>query len=338
MSEAAFPIVGPVLVLLLGLPLSALVAKVLLWALARVSAAPEAFLGLRYSIIAGSSVAPLAWFLSASLHQAETGNTEVVCATAHEPGASCIDGLAFCLTLAVSALVLAYVRGQSWRRRDHDSYSAESAVVGRLAALCHADPHLRPLGGRIWLSKRDVPPIATFGFLRPRIVLRSEFVDALDDDAITAALHHELAHLKAWDPLRYLVLAWSLAMNPLGAWLLRAELRFWKLGREIHCDREAVCAGASAAALAQALVTAARPVAAPVPALGPNEVQTLKLRVSLLLAYDEHCPIPRAGDSGLGLAIAALAIFLALPHGTGTELLNVVHSVSESSVALLVDD
>ena len=75
MNEVIFPLLGPVLVVMVALPASALAARALLTALSRLQPAvvvPRQS-ALRYAIIVASSMAPLAWFLSASLHQAESG-------------------------------------------------------------------------------------------------------------------------------------------------------------------------------------------------------------------------------------------------------------------------
>jgi hypothetical protein len=119
---------------------------------------------------------------------------------------------------------------------------------------------------------------------------------------------------------------------------LRHELSHWLLAREIQCDREAVLNGASAAALAQAIVTAARPMPAdPTAALGEVDAPALKLRVSLLMAYSERVPVRYSLRPALRLVLCAIAFVALLPHRGGTGALDVVHVLTESTIALLTE-
>jgi beta-lactamase regulating signal transducer with metallopeptidase domain len=153
------------------------------------------------------------------------------------------------------------------------------------------------------------------------------FAATLTDAMLAAALSHEREHVRALDPLRYLLLELALHVNPVGRWLLTTHAARWTDAREAHCDREAVLGGAEPLPLAQALLKAARPGPVLVPALAPNSLAVLKLRVSLLLAFAErhprrHC---RDGQATIPIAFALLLIAMLLPHQTGTQALDALH-------------
>ena len=141
------------------------------------------------------------------------------------------------------------------------------------------------------------------------------------------------------DPLRYFIAWLALAVNPLGRWLLGPELTRWIVAREAHCDREAVLAGASAPALAQALVAAARfssvgPAPA-APALRSPCANVLRLRVDLLLAYAERTPDRCCRAPSLRLAVCGFVLALALAHPYGEKPLNTLHRTTEDVASFI---
>jgi Zn-dependent protease with chaperone function len=341
MNEAAFPLVGPVLVFTLALPVSALLAKALLWAVGQLENRSNVPVppGVRYAILVASSAVPLAWFISASLHQAESGASALVCAAIHAPGAFCAEAAYFSLAL----LLLAGASGvprlarEQFPRRSSPSMGAD-AVRRRLSSLVAGRESLRSLEGRLAVSDM-APAITTVGVISPRVIVRTSFAEALDDEALASALHHELEHVRGRDPLRYFAVWWALAVNPFGSWMLRAEHARWLLSREAHCDRNAVFSGASASALAHALVIAARPARVTMsPALGCGHLAAVKLRIGLLLAYADKSPRRGRDIPGLRLVSTLLVFVLVLPHGGGTEPLDAVHEASESAVALFTNN
>lgn len=340
MTEAFFPLVGPLVVFFVVLPLSAVLAKLVLLGVARFSGEGASLHDrqrMRYLLLVASSGVPLAWFISASVHQAESGLTATVCAVDHA-GASCDEPALFAvalITLVGALLVPRLLRGYR-AVRPSTSPTAERAAT-RLAALVQSRPSLWELRGRILSSDTLHSPIATVGIFSPAVAVRSSFASALDDDALVAALHHELEHVRARDPLRYLAISFAVAVNPLGRWILGGELSRWILARETHCDRAAVLGGASSPALAHALVTAAR---APMPALltvglGSTGAPGIKLRVDLLMAYSDRLPRHCCGEPALRIALLLMAVAFALPHGSGTDALDMVHIASESTLALI---
>jgi beta-lactamase regulating signal transducer with metallopeptidase domain len=161
-------------------------------------------------------------------------------------------------------------------------------------------------------------------------------MERLDDEALVGALHHELEHVRGRDPLRYAVAGWALSVNPWGRFLLEHELDEWLLGRELYCDREAVRKGASAPAIAHAIVTAARPMAPPpMAALGTTSFEALKLRVQVLLAYAEQPPQPSRKQPGFAAAVLAMIALALLPHAGATGVLDAVHVIAERTLMLV---
>lgn len=336
MTEAVFPLLGPLFVFGLALPCLALVVKLLLLALRR-SEGPHLRLRLPYVLIVASSGVPLIWLISAGLHQAETGRSAAICIAPHGPDALCTEAIYFTLALVGLSALFALPR-LIWEQLILRGSPSEAArrTSERIAGLLER-PELGALRGRCVVRDALRHPIVTVGVISPRLAIRTSFVQSLDDESLVAVLHHELEHVLGRDPLRYFIAWWALAINPLGRGFLNGELARWVLAREIHCDREAVLAGASGPALAHSLVRASRPgPAIPVPALGATNLATLQLRVGLLLAYSERPPVACCRGPALRIALALLLLVSALPHSAGTELLDVLHATSERAGGFLI--
>lgn len=337
MTEAVFPLLGPLIVFGLALPCLALVVKLLLLALRR-SEGPHLRLRLPYVLIVASSGVPLIWLISAGLHQAETGRSAAICIAPHGPDALCTEAIYFTLALIGLSALFALPR-LIWEQLILRGSPSEVArqTSERIAGLVFERPELGALRGRCVVRDSLRHPIVTVGVISPRLAIRTGFVQGLDDESLVAVLHHELEHVIGRDPLRYFIAWWALAINPLGRGFLNGELARWVLAREIHCDREAVLAGASGPALAHSLVRASRPrAAAPVPALGASNLATLQLRVGLLLAYSERPPVGCCRGPALRIALALLLLVSALPHSAGTELLDILHATSERAGGFLI--
>ena len=333
LDEVVFPVLGPLFVVLLALPCAALLARAILRGLDVIDAG-HSLVGIRYAILVGSSVVPLAWFVSASLHQAPDART--VCLADHLPGAPCFEARWFALILILLTVVPGLV--QLWRVRPRPARPAAAAIVRRVNRLLETTPGLVALRDRIrWIDDGLGNPmaLATRGIVSPRVHLRASFAAQLDDEALVAALHHELEHVSARDPLRYLIVEWALSANPFGGWLLRPECERWRLARELHCDRAAVSSGASPTGLAIAIVKAARPDSGLLPALGAGSIEVLNLRTTLLLAYSEDPPDrPRRGPA-LRLVLGACIAVALLPQlGVGTGPLDDIHEFSERAATL----
>lgn len=344
MKEIVFPLFGTAFVVLVVLPAFALLTKGILILLERDNAGgPLHGLTIRYVLIVGATALPLAWFLSAGLHQAETGQAAaaaVTCLFDHDTAALCFEPGLFALALlAVSAVGAAAVARRLGAPRDSGSSAEGSATAARLERVLGERSTLASLRGRMSVTDEVGFAIGTHGFVRPRVVVGSSFAAGLSDDMLASALGHESEHVLAYDPLRYFVLEWALALNPFGRPLLEPHAVGWRAAREAHCDREAVILGAAPLALADAIVRAARPGPRPAVALGTRDASILKFRVEMLFAFAERAPVRccHRGPSAFPVALVLLIVTLLLPHGTSTAALDALHSGAESALANLVN-
>lgn len=337
MSELLFPIFGTLTIVLLLLPLGALLGVGGLRALERWDRGGTRWGTVRYLLLVVPTLLPLLWSISAALHQAETGRSVIACLLAHELHQLCAEPLLF------AAAMTAFALARSWRlaarlprlRRGEPASGARALRVARLLA---EDPALHALRDRcVIVRERTVGGSATVGIFRPVVALDADFVDRCDDETLSGALAHELAHLHARDPLRYLLLALAVRLNPLGR-LLRREARVWIYRRELQCDRAAVLHGATPFGVARALLLAARPPHAAVAHIRGGSAKKLRLRVELLLSYAETRPSSDLGRGSWALALAALVGLAALadPHVAGTDLLDALHSSVERIAAELL--
>ena len=207
MSEAVFPILGPLIVVVVVLPLAALVARLVLALVASFESARgvSSYQAFRYATLVGSSALPLCWFISASLHQAESGASALVCLAEHAPGADCTESAYFALALIALALLVALPRLVRDARAVRASRSAGAEAVGaRIDALLRGRPALSALLGQVVVSNDARAPIATVGIVTSRVVVQTAFAESIDDEALAGALHHELEHFRDYDPLALL--------------------------------------------------------------------------------------------------------------------------------------
>jgi hypothetical protein len=159
--------------------------------------------------------------------------------------------------------------------------------------------------------------VATVGLLRPHIVFAPQLAKRLDDRAIEAALAHERAHVRHWDPLRIWVAQFATDLQwPWGS----AQRRFtsWLAALEEARDDEARAAGIDGADLAGALVGALRFHSAKcctggVGLIGQPEV--VQARIARLLRPLPDAVLPR--DSSRIVIAALLVLTLALAMGLG---------------------
>lgn len=339
MTEIAFPILGTLFFFAVVLPGAAVVAKVILIAMEqRHARGPLHGLHARYVVLSGASLLPAAWFLSAGMHQAETGRSVVACLLDHDAAAACFEPALFVgsLALVLSTCVAARLRGLA--APSASSSPRAFALRARLASLAATRGLDAGLVRRIRVTAREDFAIATAGFVRAHVTLGEAYGAQLDDDALVAAIAHEAEHVKTRDPLRYLLLDVALAMNPLGRFLLAPHAASWFGAREAHCDREAVVRGANPLALAHAIVRAARPTHREAVALGARDTEILKLRIGLLLAFAEERPVRccHRSESVLSIAFVLLACASLLPHQTGTAALDALHTGAEHSLQLVL--
>jgi len=335
-NELVFPVIGSLAVVVLLLPAAAIFAKAVLWMLRHVSTAGVLHgLGTRALVLVASSAVPLVWLISAGVHQAETGRSALACVFPHPGADECAESALFALILVTFvAITVVPMVLREWLAVRRARQRIDLRLTARLEVLIDRTPALLALKRRTIGITGSGTAIATHGLLRPVVIVDAGLAVSLDDIALTAALCHELEHVAGRDPFRYFLVSLALALNPFGKWLLASELGRWIVSREVHCDRAAVLAGADPAALAHALVVAARPGPTLSANLGPSETASLKLRVDLLLAYAERPPKLCCGKNGsrLGMVVVLAVTAAILPHHFGTHALDVLHSGAEHAV------
>jgi len=198
-------------------------------------------------------------------------------------------------------LLLAFRRGERFRRLAREETSERVRTIARECAealVISPVPVLAAPG-------LDGP--VTLGALRPVVLLPPGFAAAHEDDAIRAALGHELAHVRRRD---YGVnLAFETALLPF-AWHPAARLLRRRLGetREMACDELASERLLGARRYARSLVVVASGIGrpAPSPALGVDDAGILEDRIRHLLRPRGTSPARRR----LGIA-AGVALLLA---------------------------
>ncbi len=171
-----------------------------------------------------------------------------------------------------------------------------------------------------------------------KVLIIIEFLDALDDGALTGARLHEAAHVRSLDPFRLFMLSLCQSLNP-AAFLLRPEAQRWRLAREAACDEQAVQSGGDPLCLAQAIVTAARLTLGPVPTqlapLGGRGLENIQLRVALLLRHDGSARrVTRTEVPLMGLMML-LSLAALVPHVLGSGPLDTIHIGIETALAIL---
>jgi Zn-dependent protease with chaperone function len=334
-TEVWFPLLGAALLVSIVLPACALLAKALLALVERTElGGPLQALNLRYVLLISSSFVPLAWFLSAALHQAESGKFVLACLFDHEAASLCFEPGFFALTVLLVMLGCALPALRGLRPARTSSTLDARGLALRIGQLVATRPALKPLAGRVLATDEAGFALGTYGFVEPRVIVGVAFAARLTDDMLAAALGHELEHVRLLDPLRFLLLRIALALNPLGRGLLAPHVACWFAAREATCDREAVLDGAQPLALADAIVRAARPSKREAVALGARDTEVLRFRVGMLLAYAERVPA-RASERGPGAlpwALGVLLLTLFLPHQTGTAALDILHTGTEHTL------
>ncbi|MET0413226.1 MAG: hypothetical protein ABW217_18110, partial [Polyangiaceae bacterium] len=188
MSEAVFPVLGAAFVVLVLLPLSALATKLGLTLLERAAfAGPLHALNLRYLLLTGSSLLPLAWLLSAGLHQLESGKSALACLLDHAGAAHCLEPAAFALALLLlfNAAALPLVRRT---RAARPLPAADGSTHARVQGVIATRPMLQTLGGRVVVTSASDFTLGTLGWLKPEVFVGADFAAKLSDDMLASAL------------------------------------------------------------------------------------------------------------------------------------------------------
>ncbi|HZO12686.1 MAG TPA: hypothetical protein VFB62_05500 [Polyangiaceae bacterium] len=321
MNELAIPLLLVVGLYAVVVPLVTLAVKAALWLPRRAAGDVATYSsGVFYALLVAPLAAPTLWLVSAAIHASEPDAAVPRCVAAMT-AERCQHLIGFA-ALATAVAAVGIVVGHCSRDRSQSRRaSSKSSASRRLASLCLAHPALARHAARIHAVVDPADDVRTVGLFRPVIEVGSALLARLDDDEVIAALLHEREHAVALDPLRFLLAEVCLLLNPAGA-LLRGELRRWRLGREVACDRAALGHGADRYALASALVAAARPLppTASSAALG-CALEMVTLRIKLILGTPE----PRAPRRTQLLEVVALVSCIALPHLLGDWPLDLVH-------------
>jgi beta-lactamase regulating signal transducer with metallopeptidase domain len=166
---------------------------------------------------------------------------------------------------------------------------------------------------RLTISARIRCPMA-FGILRPEVCLPRAMVETMDLDQQGCVLAHELAHLRARDPVWLLLQATASAVGFLQPLNRLATRRLHELA-EYRCDAWAVRHGGSDVHMAHALMTVAESYAdggEPIPAYAG--VNAMAVRGSALSRRVERIfgsKVDGPGRVGRGALIGMVALSLA---------------------------
>jgi Zn-dependent protease with chaperone function len=207
------------------------------------------------------------------------------------------------LTPAVALAFLGYalVRAALRQREVARLFSAGTAPGERLARFA------RELGLRALELPTQERECFVAGVLRPTVFVSRGTLDRLGDAELSAALHHERAHVTGRDTLMLFALS---LLRDLVPWGGSAALEAFQTAREAIADRQAA-AHAGPLNLAAALVALARPGPSQAGVLPMARKDTLRWRMQALL--DTGTDAPAAGPSwakvggGLALNIALVA-------------------------------
>ncbi|MHC4513069.1 MAG: M56 family metallopeptidase [Planctomycetota bacterium] len=167
-------------------------------------------------------------------------------------------------------------------------------------------------GTRLTTSTRTRCPLA-FGVLRPEVCLPRAMVDTMDLDQQGCVLAHELAHLRARDPVWLLLQAAASAVGFLQPLNRLATRQLHELA-EYRCDAWAVRHGGSDVHMAHALMTVAESYVAPgepIPAYAG--VNAMAVRGSALSRRVERIfgsRVDGPGRVGRGAVIGMVALSL----------------------------
>jgi beta-lactamase regulating signal transducer with metallopeptidase domain len=180
------------------------------------------------------------------------------------------------------------------------------------------------------LASEDVTGPVTLGTRRPRILLPPSFVADASEAQLTAALGHELAHIRRRDYAVHLLceaLFVPVAFHPAARWVRRRLAE----AREIACDEAAVERLLSARIYARSLLSMAAAFAGlslPAPNLGVHlsDADNLEVRMKSLTDSSSRLGARRARASlaaallllaGLGVTAAAFAPNAAIAAAPG---------------------
>ncbi len=200
--------------------------------------------------------------------------------------------------------------------------------AGQLARGAHPLPVPEGLApGVEVLGSPEIAGPVTLGAHRPLILLPSRFLDSASPEELTAALGHEMAHVRRRDYAVHLlceILLLPVAFHP-AVWLMRRRLA---QTREMACD-EAVLEILRPRVYARSLLSLAASAAGlsrPSTTLGVLDAHTLEVRMKRILDHG-----PRLGTRRARVVLGAALLLLA---GLGMAVsLFPLHAVTAASAA-----
>ncbi|MGM0558134.1 MAG: M56 family metallopeptidase [Myxococcota bacterium] len=292
---------------------------------------------LTYLALVIPGLLPLVWLGSGLVHLEESGALMEACCSILAISNTSWQHWVF----ASGATLLLAAQGLSlWRRwrpahENHDPTSLARAI-DRVDAIVTAHPQLLDYSDAIHVVDCDAHICATVGIVNQRVEVAASLVEQLDEDALEAALLHEVAHISLRDPARGFVLLISQILNPF-SWLLSSEAAAWRFAREVVCDRHAVLFGARPVSVADAIVTTAKasssaPRRACAHLCGARD--TIAARVNLLLSSSDQSR--RFSHAGSVPALGSLMLLagLVLPHILGARVIS-FHCLLEETLSTL---
>jgi Zn-dependent protease with chaperone function len=143
-------------------------------------------------------------------------------------------------------------------------------------------PSLTP-AAEVLQTKAEAPPLLLQGIWRPKVLISDIALATLNADETKVAIGHEVAHLRARDNFKKLILLFLAFPG------MRSLDRAWQESAELDADADAVATVPDALNLATALVKLCGIPARELPMLttGFNEVESLvKKRVQQLLSWN----------------------------------------------------
>lgn len=171
-----------------------------------------------------------------------------------------------------------------------------------------------------------VPAMTATGIMRPRILVSGEAESLLTRGELSAALNHEMAHVRRRDNLRKLILRCVAFPG------MRALETAWREAAELAADDAAVYNADEALELASALIKLSRSHQAPpevdlTAALVHSPASMMNVRIERLVAWNEEMQLQPRALSRRSL-VAALATLILLA-ATYSQLLIGVHAATE---------
>ena len=162
------------------------------------------------------------------------------------------------LWLPALPAAIAFATLMGWRLQEPDRTDELLRPAGIFFALPFALIWLRALVRAIRAMRRPrvMPPAATIGILRPRVVIDQRLSGTLDAPALAAAVAHEEAHAAHRDPLRIWLAQLLTDVQWSSPWARRRFDR-WVASLEMARDEEARLRGTRGEDLAAAVVAVA---------------------------------------------------------------------------------